>query len=613
MVKKFILMFFMLLFIFIDDVKASTYGKLNMVYEDGIYYTMTDNNGGYMSYPVPFYNINGLIVYCIEPGENINTWYYVGTDGFVNSDFDSNSNNLLNLIGHYGYNYPGHNTIKYRMATQELIWELIGKKTVDFWNKQYGYGERIDVTKEKEEIMYLVNSHDVIPSFDAKTFTTYVNKEIIIDDTNNVLGRFQILSNDNNNVQINKNKLYVTSNKPGLSTIRLTNLKYDDKKTMIFIGDGVDSQKLGMFRIYDDKLATINIKTIGAKLKVIKIDEDSKEVIKRKGIKFKIRDLDTDSYICENSECIFETNENGMFITKEYLAGNYQIEELDDNIYGYLYNSNPLKFTIDENTDIDNEYIYTVEFENKKVLGKIEINVIGERNSFSNDTYYYEKVHLENAIYGLYAACDIYDNDKLIYKANELVSELITDEFGQASLNDLVLGKYYLKQLETVEDNMLDKNRYEFTLDYVDSSTEVVTKVFNLENYLPKGSLSFVKIDSNSEEGLDDTLMEIYYVNELDDILVYRGYTNLIGNIGIGNLPMGKYYIKEIESKKGYVNDNEIINFEISNNNEVVKISMKNRMIFNIPSTFSNRNFLLEIIGIVLITICFWLKKYEKA
>ena len=54
------------------------------------------------------------------------------------------------------------------------------------------------------------------------------------------------------------------------------------------------------------------------KLKVVKIDKDTKEVIKRKGIKFKIFSIDNNDYVCQKitypfakNICEFETDSNG--------------------------------------------------------------------------------------------------------------------------------------------------------------------------------------------------------------------------------------------------------------------------------------------------------------
>ena len=80
--------------------------------------------------------------------------------------------------------------------------------------------------------------------------------------------------------------------------------------------------------------------------KIIKIDDETKEVITKEGIKFKIKDLNTNEYICENEECTYQTNKEGYVITKEKLKGNLLIEEVKEKIEGYLWNNQTIEIFI---------------------------------------------------------------------------------------------------------------------------------------------------------------------------------------------------------------------------------------------------------------------------
>ena len=57
---------------------------------------------------------------------------------------------------------------------------------------------------------------------------------------------------------------------------------------------------------------------------------------------------------------------------------------------------------------------------------------------------------LEKAVYGLYAREDIVHPDGatgVIYEAGEQVATLTTDKNGQASVDGLYLGNYYVKEI----------------------------------------------------------------------------------------------------------------------------------------------------------------------
>ena len=121
------------------------------------------------------YKMNGMFEYCIEPGKHISTYTYVGTSDFIDLGFSEELKEKLELIGYYGRDYPGHNNVRYSMAAQALIWELTGVDSVTFWTKVNEGGEEIDVSKERNEIVNLVNSHKTLPNIKS-SYSGYLNK-----------------------------------------------------------------------------------------------------------------------------------------------------------------------------------------------------------------------------------------------------------------------------------------------------------------------------------------------------------------------------------------------------------------------------------------------------
>ena len=163
-------------FITPTKVEAATNGTLSHPKTDGVYYTRRGGGKPYMSAQYEQYSLNGQVVYCIEPGVDITTTSYLGYDGLQASPYDDATNKKIELIGHYGYSYPGHQTLRYRMATQALIWETTGGQIIEFWTEQYGYGNVIDVSAERNEIMRLVNAHYNKPSFNGSSIEAVIGK-----------------------------------------------------------------------------------------------------------------------------------------------------------------------------------------------------------------------------------------------------------------------------------------------------------------------------------------------------------------------------------------------------------------------------------------------------
>lgn len=595
MKKKIITIFTILILTFSVKVNAKTTEKLNLFYEENLYYTMRGNNF-YMSYPFPFYTLDNKVVYCIEPGKNITSLDYIGEEDFTYSPYSEEINKKLELIGHYGYEYPRHNTVKYRTATQVLMWETTSDKIIELWSEQYGNGYSISIEKEKQEIMNLVNNHYLKPSFNDNNYEINYNDSLLLKDDFNTLSNYIVKDDGGNLVTIKDNKILIIPKKLGKSTITLLKKKYDNEVTVFFMGSDGISQKMAKFRASDEVESQINITTYGARIKLQKVDFETNKPINKQGIKFQIKNNQTDEFICENSACIFTTDTNGTFTLKEPLLGSYSIYELlDQSFDNYIYNAEPLNITIDENT-ILNDYIYEVDFPNKRVKGKIIINKQGEK---MNDDYSYSKIPLENVKYGLYANEDIYLFEEIKYQKDDLITELITDESGQAIIEELELGKYYIKELESSNDNLLDETTYEFELKYQDKYSEVVTKTFDFENYLPKGKIEFIKLDSKTNEPIKDTLIEIYYNNSL----FYQGYTDSLGKIELKDMPLGDYTLIEKESALNYLNNNEEINFSITKDNQTIKLSMSNDLIVQVPNTYLYNYNLANILGFILIII----------
>ena len=345
---------------------------------------------------------------------------------------------------------------------------------------------------------------------------------------------------------------------------------------------------------------------ITAKLKVVKVDADTGQTIALSGIKFKIFDLNNNEYVCQTTDkvqCVFETNNQGILMTPLPLnSGDYRLEEVDQVINGYLWNPETLEFSINEDSNFENDDVFgtiiELEFENTSVKGKVEINKTGEDIELTENGYVYNKINLENVVFGLYAKEDIYDAlGNLIYEKDTLIAELVSNADGYASIDNLYLGEYYLKELKTVDNHVLDSNIYTFKLEYKDQYTAEILYTIDLENYVSTGSLIFSKVDFSTSEPLPNTLIEIY--NDKEE-LVFSGRTDELGQIKIVRLPLGKYFILEKEAPSGYKINTEKMYFEIKENNEIVKCTMTNE-VFEVPNTgLSNINFEI-IVSIVLV------------
>lgn len=582
---KYVKWLFIVICFFVLDmnfVRADVTVNIGRGYLSNYYYI---DNGDFVEYKqFPIYSINGHVAYSIDFGTPITMWIYSGKEGFANSLYSDEVNSKIELIGHYGYEYFGKSDFKYRIATQLLIWEITNNKKTDIYTDKNGFYEKVNFDVEKNEIMNLVNNHYEKSSFDNEVIIGNFNEEIILLDDNNILSKYEISDDGGNSVRIVNNKLYIKLLAFGESEIELKRRIYDEEKTMIFVGKGLESQRLAIFRNNIDDKVVIKVKNVGIKLKITVIDDENNN-INVAGLKFKIKNVDNNEYICINDNCVFETNENGSLELNNIFVNNFQIEEVKTELLDNYLNANEkLSFSINEES-VFNNGVYEIFYEKKRIKGTLVVNLKGERVVFSDNTYNYEDILLENAVYGLYPVEDIFVLDKIRYKKDELIGKLKTDEFGYAVFDGLELGKYYIKQISSSLSNVVDENKYLFELKYNNKIDDVVVVTLDLKNVLPKGTLEIYK------EGL----IEVY--SSLNNDIVYRGISDLDGKVIVYNLPLGKYYIK--------THDNDIVNVEINKNNECVMVGNDQELKIEVPNTMLNEFDVLVLLGIIFIIIGF--------
>ena len=226
---------------------------------DGIVYNRKID-GQFKSNRVTMFKMGDRIAYCVEPGVEITNNYYDIYDDWSKVNFSDELKELIEKIGYYGYDYPGHQTNYYYIAAQELIWKAVKPETEVVWTTGKNYtGEVIDISKEKEEILNLVEKHDLKPSFSEKSFKAEVGSKIVLEDENNVLEDYEISSSKYHDIVKEGNKITITLNNDVVpeETLKLTRKHYDDAPLLVYHKAG--SQTLSALRISTEKESYVKI------------------------------------------------------------------------------------------------------------------------------------------------------------------------------------------------------------------------------------------------------------------------------------------------------------------------------------------------------------------
>lgn len=269
----------------------------------------------------------------------------------------------------------------------------------------------------------------------------------------------------------------------------------------------------------------------------------------------------------EKDELIFtgKTDENGKVIIEDLKVGKYYIVEKSPAT-GYVLNNEKVYFEIKDNGEI-----VKANMTNKPITGKLEFT----KNDLSTDE------PLPNTLIEIY-------NDK-----DELVFSGKTDDEGKIVIEELRYGKYYIIEKEAPEGYTLNTEKMWFE---ILEDGEIIKST--MKDKLITGTLEFTKVDISTSEPLPNTLIEIY--NDKDE-LIFSGKTDETGKVIIEELKYGKYYIIEKEAPEGYTLNPEKMYFEILEDGKIVKASMSDEKIVEVPNTFKNDDLTLGMVGLIIL------------
>lgn len=349
-----------------------------------------------------------------------------------------------------------------------------------------------------------------------------------------------------------------------------------------------ENEKIYFYNIYND--------TLKAELNIYKTDTETGKRIPAAGVEFKIKDeygnfiKQTVTYPSKYETDTFITDENGaVHLPEALIYGKYKIVEIKAP-YGYVLKDTEIPFEVDGAT----KEIF-MNFDNKAQKGQVTIEKFGERfvaadfRLTEHGKMYspiYESQKLAGITYEIYAKEDIVGEEgTLWYHKGDLVDTFTTDEEGMTKSKELPLGSYILKESKTLVGFVLDPTEYEVNIEYEGQLVEIVQKHYLMNNDRQKLNVELHKtFEEDDKTVYKDVLFGIYTKEDItigEEIIIPKD--NLVGVFTIDesgknkeqyDLPIGDYYIKELETNVGYVLDENKYDFSFKYDEDTTKATV---------------------------------------
>lgn len=217
----------------------------------------------------------------------------------------------------------------------------------------------------------------------------------------------------------------------------------------------------------------------------------------------------------------------------------------------------------------------SVAITNKEQKGRITIRKSGEiltgvSGGEGNISFIYGNSYFAGAKYDIYAAEDIYSQDKVtkIHSVGDLIASVETGPDGACVSEEMYLGKYKIIEQQAPENLVIGKTEEErtkfVTLSYAGQTVELATGEASYTNERPDISVKVVKRSQNDDVTLEGAIFGLYAGEDITandgsvvlktGSLIERATSNIDGNaVFHADLPLNFLYsVKEIQAPDKY-------------------------------------------------------------
>lgn len=284
-----------------------------------------------------------------------------------------------------------------------------------------------------------------------------------------------------------------------------------------------------------------------------------------------------------------KTNSKGTATSKQLYLGKYRVVETVAP-YGTVINPEP--HTVELTYSGQNEKVTntSTSFTNDRQKAEIDLTKILEQNEKFNIG---NNEEILNVSFGLYADEDLKAANGSVIPKDGLLEIITCDEKGKATFTtDLPIGSYYVKEISTDNHYILSDKKYPVVFEYAGQDVATVHISVNdgesIENEIIYGTIKGLKIDRETGENIAGALFGLFSITETEfteETAILTSESNEEGIFTFENVPYGEYIIRELKPAEGYLPNEENYTVTISENKEIIEITIENDKIPELGTT----------------------------